>query len=305
MDDELKPISEKNHIGNHISECVAHRGFSSVAPENTLPAYTLAKSNGFRYVECDVSWTSDNVPVLLHDATIDRTSDGTGNIGDLTLAQLESYDFGSWKSAEYKGTKIPTFEEFIMSCKELSLHPYIEIKRTITPSQAALLVDIVEKSGMISDVTWISFSAKSLSKILAVIPSSRIGYVCKAISEAKITSALSLRTAANEVFINCDYTTLTPDLANSAIAQGLPVEAWTVDDMADASRLADMGVCGVTTDTLIMTTSTAMNEATGDSGKASTFSGTSRVIKALFSIAMLSTFNAISFIRELLEWGIS
>ena len=88
---------------------VAHRGYSSFAPENTLPAYIMAYDMGFSYVECDLMWTSDEEPVLLHDASIDRTSDGTGNIAELTLAQARNYDYGSWKSAVYTGTLIPTF----------------------------------------------------------------------------------------------------------------------------------------------------------------------------------------------------
>ena len=94
-------------------KAVAHRGYSSTAPENTLPAYKLAKQNGFNYVECDVSMTSDGVPMLLHDATINRTSNGSGTLSQMTYAEVREYDFGSWKSSAYAGTVIPTFEEFI------------------------------------------------------------------------------------------------------------------------------------------------------------------------------------------------
>ena len=87
---------------------VNHRGYSTVAPENTLPAYVLSRKMGFQYAECDVSFTSDGVPVLLHDSTIDRTSDGSGSIGSLTLEEVRQYDFGSWKGEQYAGTKIPT-----------------------------------------------------------------------------------------------------------------------------------------------------------------------------------------------------
>ena len=85
---------------------VAHRGFSTIAPENTLPAYLLAKSKGFDYVECDISFTSDGVPVLLHDETITRTSNGTGAISSMTLATAKTFDFGLWKNASYAGTRI-------------------------------------------------------------------------------------------------------------------------------------------------------------------------------------------------------
>ena len=97
-------------------KAVAHRGYSTEAPENTLPAFRLAKENGFDYVECDVVFTSDNVPVLLHDSSIDRTSNGEGKISSLTYEEVSQYDFGSWFSEEYAGVKIPTFDEFLKLC---------------------------------------------------------------------------------------------------------------------------------------------------------------------------------------------
>ena len=109
-------------------KAINHRGFSTEAPENTIPAYIMSKNKGFTYVEADVSFTSDGVAVLLHDATIDRTSDGTGNISSMTYEYALQYDFGSWFSAEYAGVKIPTFTEFVTLCKRLGLHPYIELK---------------------------------------------------------------------------------------------------------------------------------------------------------------------------------
>jgi hypothetical protein len=104
---------------------VNHRGYNTIAPENTLPAYQLSRKMGFTMVECDVQFTSDDVAVLLHDATIDRTSNGTGNINDLTWAEVQQYDFGSWKSADYTGTRIPSFAEFIQLCKYLGLKAYV------------------------------------------------------------------------------------------------------------------------------------------------------------------------------------
>ena len=79
---------------------INHRGYSAEAPENTLAAFRMSKEMGFDAVECDVRFTKDGVPVLLHDEKVDRTSNGKGKIGDLTLEQVRKLDFGSWKSAE-------------------------------------------------------------------------------------------------------------------------------------------------------------------------------------------------------------
>ena len=115
-------------IINYFVKGINHRGANLEAPENTLPAFKLSKKNGFMYVETDVAFTSDNVAVLLHDETIDRTSNGTGNISQLTYDYVRSLDFGSWFSSEYAGTKIPSLDEFLTLCRNLSLHPYLELK---------------------------------------------------------------------------------------------------------------------------------------------------------------------------------
>ena len=85
-----------NFWNNHPVRAVNHRGFNKVAPENTISAYRLSKENGFLFVECDVSFTSDNVPVLLHDDTINRTSNGKGKVSNWTFEALRQLDFGSW-----------------------------------------------------------------------------------------------------------------------------------------------------------------------------------------------------------------
>ena len=107
---------------------VNHRGYSTVAPENTLPAYKLSKRMGFNYVETDVSFTSDGVAMLLHDATIDRTSNGSGTLANMTYDEVRQYDFGSWKSSAYAGTVIPTLAEFLSLCKNIMLHPSHQAK---------------------------------------------------------------------------------------------------------------------------------------------------------------------------------
>src|SRR5690606_25609649 len=87
-------------------EWVAHRGAGRVAPENTLAAFRLGASHGFRMMEYDVKLTADDVPILLHDDTLDRTSTGSGRAADFRFAELARHDFGAWHSAEYSGEPI-------------------------------------------------------------------------------------------------------------------------------------------------------------------------------------------------------
>jgi glycerophosphoryl diester phosphodiesterase len=234
---------------------IAHRGYSCSAPENTLPAFRLAKEKGFYFVECDVDWTYDGIPVLLHDGTINRTAKNSNNeiiteiisINDISLKSVRKYDFGSWKNADYAGVTIPTFDEFIELCKKLALHPYIEMKGNISPKQADTLIQKVKMQEMLDNVTWISFSPHSLREISVLIKDSRLGYLC-AIGENEIAECEILKRSGNEVFLDSVYTAITPELIKAAHFADLPVEAWVVNNLVLAEKLITMGVSGITSD---------------------------------------------------------
>ena len=104
---------------------IAHRGG---LPENTLAALKKAKEDGASAVEVDLEVTKDGHGVLLHDATVDRTSNGSGWVRELSLEQLKKLDFGSKYGAEFAGERIPTLHEAVNECRELELHMFLEIK---------------------------------------------------------------------------------------------------------------------------------------------------------------------------------
>ncbi len=231
---------------------VNHRGYVT-APENTLEAYRLSALNGFNAVECDVSFTKDGYAVLIHDGTIDRTSNGTGSISSLTLEEVRRYDFGSWKAPEYAGVKIPTFEEFIALCRELDLHPYIELKSELAEGQAEMLVETVARYGMLDNCTWISFKAGALTQIKNVDPKARLGYLVNStagLTETKINDAKALRTEENEVFIDLEYGLATEANVATCKAEGFAIEVWTVDKTDVLDKL-DPYVSGVTSNFVV------------------------------------------------------
>ena len=232
-------------------KAVNHRGYSTTAPENTIPAYILSKQKGFTYVECDVSFTSDGVPVLLHDSTIDRTSDGSGSISSMTYAEALTYDFGSWKSSEYTGTKIATFEEFIMTCKGLGLHPYIELKSNgnYTQEQITEIVDMVKACGMDGKVTYISFTSTFLEYVKSADGKARLGYLAD-VTDTTIATALALKTGENEVFMDVSYANATDEKVALCIENDLPLEIWTVNTQSVIENMNDY-ITGVTSDNLI------------------------------------------------------
>lgn len=231
-------------------KAVNHRGYNTEAPENTLAAFRLSKKKGFTHVECDVSFTSDGVAVLLHDSTIDRTSNGTGAISSMTFEEVRALDFGSWKSEKYAGEQIPTFDEFVALCKRLGLHPYIELK-TGTETQIKGLVEVVKRYGMKGNVTWISFNSAYLAYIKAVDPKSRLGYVVDSVSATTInTIKQTLQSGYNEVFVDCSHGNATEAAVHLCMDDDIPLEVWTVN--SESALLAlDPYVSGVTSDSLI------------------------------------------------------
>lgn len=241
---------ELSHVDCSNIKGVAHRGQSANAPENTLAAYRLARKEGFAYVECDVSFTSDGYAVLLHDDTVDRTSNGSGSIANMTLAAVKALDFGAWKSEEYAGERIPQFTEFIALCKNLGLHPYIELK-TGTEAQIKGLFDVVKRYGMKDKVTWISFNSAYLGYIKAVDPFARLGFTVDSVSASTITTIKqTLRTGNNEVFVDCGASNANADAVQLCMADDIPLEVWTVNTEAAILALNPY-VSGVTSDNLI------------------------------------------------------
>lgn len=237
---------------------VNHKGYCFIAPEDTMPAYKLSKKMGFEFVETDVSFTSDNIPVLLHDNTINRTArnaDGseiatTINISDITFSQSQAYDFGIWKSPDYAGTKIPKFEDFIKYCKYAGLKPYVEIKTSnITEAKVRIICDLVTKYGMDDFVTFISFSSVALGWVASYRPKARLGLLTATIDATVIGYAHDLENGTNEVFFDIDKSAATDANIETLTGEGFAVEVYIIDMLADLQAL-NPAITGVTTNSL-------------------------------------------------------
>lgn len=226
----------------HINS-INHRGYVD-APENTLAAFRLSKEMGFNMVECDVTFTMDDHPVLLHDSSVNRTSNGKGKISEMTLEQARLLDFGSWKSETYAGERIPTFEEFVELCVELELHPYVEIKSGVTLQQTRQLIEIVDKTDI--SVTWIGRNRSVLTLISQLRVGDRIGLLTEVIGSDDLLFLTKLSQTA-DIFVDCYYHTLTQPQIDRCRSLGIPLEVWTVNSVSAISNLHPY-VTGVTSD---------------------------------------------------------
>jgi len=148
---------------------IAHRGASSYAPENTLAAFDLAIEMGVRHIELDVHATRDNHIVVIHDDTVDRTTDGSGPVTNFTLATLRKLDAGSWFGGHFAGERIPTFDEVLGRYKgRIHIHTEIKGQSTYLSQRTA---DLIRQHGMAQEVTITSFQRVRLEETRAYAPS--------------------------------------------------------------------------------------------------------------------------------------
>lgn len=229
---------------------IAHRGRSATAPENTLPSFALAVSDGMEYMEADLRLTSDGVWVLLHDVDVDRTSDGTGNIDSMTLAAAKLLDFGTWKDVAYAGTTIPTAEEFFKFCFRQGVTPIVETKLNATQGQIDTLVDLAIECGIGDAIIYTSFDTIDMEKVILKKPSARIGLISTTMSTARIEDAIALKTSSNHVSMLSGHATITAVLAQEALESDIEVIAWTVDTSGLVEPLTELGVSGIITNSL-------------------------------------------------------
>ena len=238
---------------------IAHRGFSSEAPENTLAAIELAKAYGYNAVELDISWTKDGIPVLLHDSTIGRTSNAPNNAkcSDMTYQDLLKYDFGSWAGEQFAGTKIPTFSEALDCCADNKLEFFAELKDTkdFDYAKAQKLVQEVIDSGMQENITWISFDKKALSLIDKAMSdanlNSKLGYLSRdSVTNNTINTLNDLKDGDNEVFLDIKASKLTSSGINKLKNAGFEYGVWTVNDAKQILNLDDMGCITITSDVI-------------------------------------------------------
>ena len=148
---------------------IAHRGVVSEAPENTLPAISKAIELGCAIVEIDLRYTSDGEVVLVHDATLERTTDGTGSVSGKTVAELKRLDAGARRGPSFQGTRIPTLKEAIELARG-RIQLYLDLKET----DPLPVVRLVEKLGARSIVYYRPYSHTALRQILSESPESRV-----------------------------------------------------------------------------------------------------------------------------------
>ena len=225
----------------------AHRGASAYAPQNTLEAFRLAAEMHADGVELDVHLSQDGEIIVCHNETIDETSDGSGEILQMTLAELKQFDFGcKFPGFAGKGVRVPTLREVFELLAPTELWVNCELKTTEHdyPGIEQKCIDLARKFGMEDRVVYSSFNFDSLRRALEIDPSVRTGLLYDAPIENVLELALSRRAWALHPYMERvrEY-----DVRAFADA-GVVINPWTVDDEAEMKRQMDMGVYALITD---------------------------------------------------------
>ena len=221
---------------------IAHRGASAYAPENTLAAFDKALDLGAAHVEFDVHFSADGQVVVIHDDTVDRTTNGSGAVASLTLAQLRLLDAGSWFAAQFTGERIPSLVDLLERYKS-RLHFHIEIK-----GQAEHLsertIDLVRSYGWPDSVTITSFQKARLEEARAYAPEIPAGWLAREVDESLVEQARRMGLA--EICPHADF--LDRELVERLHQRGFMVRAWGARDEEAMRRVVEAGADGMTID---------------------------------------------------------
>lgn len=227
---------------------VAHRGAGKLAPENTLAAFKLGASCGYRMFECDVKLSSDGVPFLLHDDTLERTTNGIGIAGSMTWQDLQQLDAGSWHSTSYAGEPIPSLDTVAAYCISNSFDLNIEIKPTLGTDQltgqvvaqhAARIWQNESRKPLLT-----SFKPDALQAAVDAAPNLPRGLLLHELWPGWLETALMLGCQA----VICHHRLWDTSSVTQAKSAGFKLLSYTVNDDADVQRLLTLGCDGIITD---------------------------------------------------------
>jgi glycerophosphoryl diester phosphodiesterase len=228
---------------------VAHRGANEVLPEHTLEAYEAAIEMGADALECDVRLTRDHHLVCVHDPRVERTSDGRGAVGSMSLAELEALDWGSWKGA--RGSRVLTLERLLELARSAPRPVGLSIE-TKHPVRAGRLVEValaeelrawgLEASPL---VRVMSFSPSSLAHVRRLVPALETVQLLDAVRPRWETGALGAGTRVAGVGV--EVLRARPDYVARLKARGLGLHVWTVDEPRDVELCVGAGADGIIT----------------------------------------------------------
>jgi glycerophosphoryl diester phosphodiesterase len=223
---------------------IAHRGASGYAPENTFAAFRRAIALGAGFIETDLQLSRDARLVAIHDATVNRTTNGQGAVHDMTLAELRRLDAGSWFGSEFAGERIPTIEEILEFANKHDVVFYLEMKPSGSWGGEHALISALRESREIARTVVISFDAAILAAVRKIEPTLMTGLLFEGHIPNPLDKAIEI--GARQLAVRGDL--VTPRLLKEARGHDLQVVCWTVNHPGHMRLLVQAGVDGIISD---------------------------------------------------------
>lgn len=234
----------------HGFAVMGHRGAKGYAPENTMASFRRGLELGANMLELDVHVTADKHLVVIHDATVDRTTDGSGLVSEMTLAQIQALDAGAWYKDEFAGERVPTFEQVVELAKgRAALN--VELKAGgikpntfLYPDVVRLVADVLKAYDMVDQVVISSFHEEYLRQFKELLPDIH----CAFVHQRPVDNLFERVRAQGWESVHTAVALIDEAFVAAAHAAGLKVRAWTPNDEATMRRLVAIGVDGIITD---------------------------------------------------------
>jgi glycerophosphoryl diester phosphodiesterase len=227
---------------------IAHRGASLEAPENTLAAFKTAIQLPIDFIELDVHLTADNIPVVVHDETLTRTTQGQCSlfVSDVTAKELKEFDAGSWFDPKFKNERVPTLEE-VLQLDRGPIGLIIELKSANQANKNLpyVILDLLDKHASTQSskgpICLSSFSSKVLKKILKKSTRYPVHGIASNLKSAELHAEIGIK------HIALAHEAVTKKLISDYHRLGICVYAWSVDDLKKAEELTVQGIAGIYT----------------------------------------------------------
>ena len=224
----------------------AHRGYSAKYPENTIAAFQAAANLPIDGVEFDVHLTKDQQVVVIHDESVNRTSNGIGYVKDMRLKELRELDFGSWFSEEFQGERIPTLEEVLKVFHGTDLRVNIELKCDVFAYDQLeeLVLGEVKALEMMEQVVISSFNHAAVARVASLAPNIENA----ALFNKTIFNMMDYQEKLPAKALHVSFASAVRRPVRKALAKGAVVRVWTVNEVKQAARLVNTGVDAIFTD---------------------------------------------------------
>ncbi|WP_200760912.1 glycerophosphodiester phosphodiesterase [Effusibacillus dendaii] len=217
---------------------IGHRGASAYAPENTFSAFKLAQKLGCHGLEFDVQLTRDGVPIVIHDETLDRTTNHVGQVSNFLWKEIQLIDAGLWKGEQWRGERIPALEDVLTECKGMYLNIELKNSKIAYPGLEETIVRLIERYCDIGNVIVSSFNHSSLQQIKKLAPHIQTGVLY----ERQPKDAVSYIKNLGGTAAHPNFRFVKKEQVDAFHQEGISVSTWTVNSLRDLKAAIRSGV---------------------------------------------------------------